>query len=344
MQRISFFSLICLAILTLFILSCDERVDDPISPDPNTGGDVLLVARQNGSNGYVGLILLENGAINSTAATVGNFPTDIIYHNNRIYVINSRSDNMNVFELSEQNTLNPVDTIALGANKRPQFGVVADNGYMYISNGGDGTVSLVDLSLGIAQLSINVGQSPMGLIAVGEKVFVCNSENGNVSVISTVTNLVTELIPVGTNPQFMALDNSGNLHVVCSGNYDDIEGQVYVINPLTSELTMVVNIEGQPEDIAISSDGYAYVTVATSSADPGKMYRYNISNGLILNGESRNNSIQVSASSNRVAIGPDGSIYVSCFESAVIERIEVDVVVGSYNIGSEPGALAIIER
>ena len=330
--------------LLLAALGCSERAEDPLSPDPTEGGDVLLVLRQQGSEGYVGLILLESGALNSTAVTVGNTPTDILYHNGLIYVINSRSNNMHVFELSEQNSLTPLDTIALGMNKRPYTAVIADNGYMYVSNLSDGTVSLVNLNRGETQLFIQVGQKPMDLVTVGDKIYVCNADDNTVSVISTLTNLVVETISVGTNPQNMAVDALGRIHVICSGNYGDIQGEVQVIDPATNQKVLFVNLLGQPEDIVITPDGFGYVISAQDKDNMGQLFRYNVSNGQILNSVSRNDAIYVNSGANRLAVGANSAVFVSCYTASVIERIVTDQTMQSYSIGMQPGEMLFIDR
>ncbi len=332
------------SIILLAVFGCSERAADPVTPDPVDRGDVLLVIRQLGSEGYIGLILLESGAINESVATVGNTPTDILYNDGYIYVINSRSNSMYVFELSDQNSLTPIDTIAMGMNKRPYSAVIADNGYMYVSNLTDGTVSLVNLDRGEAQLFIQVGQMPMDLVAVGDKVYVCNADDNTVSVISTLTNLVEETIQVGENPLNMAVDGEGMIHVVCTGNYADIEGEVQVIDPATNEKVLFVNLLGQPEDIVITESGFGYVTNAEDSDNRGQLFRYNMSNGQILNDINRNDAIFVSSDPIRLTTGSNSAVFVSCYNAGVVERIVTDESLQSYSIGMQPSGMLFIDR
>lgn len=335
----------CMCIgLVVLIFGCDETSPTDSNPDWNNGGDVLLVARQEGDVGHIAMILLENGAVQTSAAVVGDNPTDILYHRGLIYVVNSSSDDVHVLELTDRNTLGVVDSIEIGADKRPHSAVIADNGYMYVTTMGEGEVTVVNLNSGQAEIDIRVGGSPSDIAAFGDKLYVCSGLEDLLFVISTRSNRVLDTIAVGMNPQRMALDDFGRLHVICSGNYADRLGEVFIINPLTDEVQNVFTLGGSPEDIAITADGYAYVTVATPAGEAGRLYRYDVSTFLILNGIRLNNPISVSEDARRVIASPDDALFIACTNGGRVDKVIGEVRDGGFNVGTNPLAMVYIER
>lgn len=311
---------------------------------------VLLVANAAGGAGNMTIVDITTGAMQFGAAGLGNVPNDIVRSGSRLFVINSTSNDMNVLDISDRNELSPRRTVDLGVAKglRPQYAALADNGVLFISNLSDNTVTMLDTARMIPLGYIPVGLSPADVLAYGGKVYVCNSgynpqtrsyDPGSVMVISTITNRVTKTISVGTNPQFMAMDD-GKIHVVCTGNYGDIAGEIYKIDVTGDTLVQVINIGGTPGDIAITGS-LAYVA-AGGWLTNGEVYRYNAFTGQILNGP--RNPILVSTGAMRVIAARDGSVFVACFSGDRVDEIVGAQSTASYAVGDEPGAMALIER
>jgi YVTN family beta-propeller protein len=89
-----------------------------------------------------------------------------------------------------------------------------DGKYAYISNRGDGTVTVVSTS-GSGIFAINVGGEPRDIgSALGpntknelDKVLVLDAANGVVTLIDAYLNTVLYSVPVGADPQFMEVEN-----------------------------------------------------------------------------------------------------------------------------------------
>ena len=73
---------------------------------------------------------------------------------------------------------------------------------VYISNGGDGNVSVIDTSTNTVIATIPVGKRPwnMALTPDGKKLYVANGRSNSVSVIDTIENKHITDIPVGQLP------------------------------------------------------------------------------------------------------------------------------------------------
>lgn len=332
------------------ITGCDEGVEEP---DPVvTSGPVLIVANQAGGAGNLSMVTLETGAVQYAVAGLGITPNDIIFDDDKLYVVNSGSHNMNILNVSDNNVISSVDTVDLGVadNRWPQHGVIADNGRMYITNlTPPGSVSVLNMSTMMVSILILVNRAPADVMAIGDKIYVCNTgyhdgvyDIGTISIISAASNSVEKIINVGLNPRYMALDPSNRLHVICSGDYVNVEGEVHIINTQADTVAQVINLGGQPEEVAIAPNGIAYVAAGGYAPQPaGLVYSYNSLTGQILHGP--NNPIEVGLGASRIVANTDNSIYVSCFGADRVDKIVGDSRVASYQVGDDPGPLYIIE-
>jgi YVTN family beta-propeller protein len=77
-----------------------------------------------------------------------------------------------------------------------------DGKRLYLSNGGDGTVMVIDTATDKVTATIQVGKRPwnMALTRDGAKLYVANGRSNSVSVIDTAKNARIKDIPVGDTP------------------------------------------------------------------------------------------------------------------------------------------------
>ncbi len=349
-------SAVSLVGLSLFS-GCSSNPPKPPTQPEQPAGSVLLVANSDGSAGSMTTIDIINNTVRMGAAGLGNVPNDIVYSGNRVFVVNSMSNDMNVLRISNENVLTQLDTVDLGngTDLSPQYATLADNGKLYITNFNQNMVTVLDTATMTPDVYIPVGAGAQDIFAFGDKIFVCISGYdrltqtygpGSVAVISTTTPRVVETIPVGTDPQFMTLDPARNLHVVCSGihslpGHSDVPGEIYKISTRVDTVLQVINIGGSPGDIAITSTGIAYIA-AGGWVSNGEVYRYNAATGQILNGPA--NPISVSTGAMRIVAASDNSVYVACSAAQRVDRIVTATKHDSYVVGTGPGAMLLIER
>jgi len=327
-----------------------DTIDVMVDYSGGSGQNVLIVANQN----TLTLIdLYAGGIIERDVIGVGNVPNDILRWGNMLFVINSLSHDMNVINLSYSNELIPaMDPVDLGKNigRNPQYGAIS-GGFLYISNALLNDVTVINLATMTPAVYLPVGAAPAEVIAVGGKLYVCNSGYsfddgtfgmGSVSVIENNMVINTIEIGAGKNPQFMDVDQSGRLHVVCTGNYDAVQGEINIIDTMTDIIVNYIYIGGQPGDIAINSNDIAYVAAGGWGDDPGKVFRYNALTGQIMNGVAT--PILVGTGAMRIVAAADNSIYVSCMVENTVDKIVDDVLVDRYIVGDGPVPLIIVDR
>ena len=85
---------------------------------------------------------------------------------------------------------------------RPSYRVHPDGKRVFVSNGGDASVSVIDVASNTITATIGVGQRPwnMALTPDGKKLYVACGRSGVVSVIDTESNTKLSDIAVGKLP------------------------------------------------------------------------------------------------------------------------------------------------
>lgn len=135
--------------------------------------------------------------------------------------------------------------------------------------------------------------------------YVTNSGSNTVSVIATATNSVVATVPVGTNPEGVAVTPDGGFVYV--GNQGS--GSISVIATATNAVVATIAVGGMPLLVAITPDG-AHVYVASQ-----------VSNTVSVIATATNTvvaTIPVSSAPTGLAIAPDGAhAYVSVPPGAV---------------------------
>jgi YVTN family beta-propeller protein len=88
-------------------------------------------------------------------------------------------------------------------------------------------------------------------VAPNGTVYVTNTEQNVVDVISAATNRVTRTIAVGQLPWQMAITSSGSTLYVADGDSDAVS----VINTATNAVTSTIAVSGDPVSVALTPDG-----------------------------------------------------------------------------------------
>jgi YVTN family beta-propeller protein len=170
--------------------------------------------------------------------------------------------------------------LALGGCRRNHFPQYpADyREYAYVTNGGNNTVSVLDLVNLRQDHVLAVGQNPTGVTVnpAGNEVYVVNSGsaagNGSISVIDAEKNRVVATIPVHRRPFFIDVDREGHRGYVANSGSNNVS----VIDLERRREIGVVGVGEAPGLAKISPDGLSLVVTnrasgSVSIVDPVKM-------------------------------------------------------------------------
>lgn len=240
----------------------------------------------NGSAETISKMTLDDLTIDQNIVSTGQIPNQIAVHNGMIYLVNSGTDDIMVIDAANDSEI--AKTIALAEGNNPWAIGFAGSNKAYVTNFNTNNVSVIDLEAGMVLKEIEVGTAPEGILVLNNNAYVTNTgyagwgvpyDQASVSVIDILSDSVINTIPVPINAQNLAVDPMGRIHVVCTGNYADITGQVAIIDLFagpgwTPAVVDTVILGGSPADIVITSAGKAYCA-AWGDGTNGFLYAYN---------------------------------------------------------------------
>lgn len=324
------------AIALIAFVGCEKEPTKNETPETATAVFVLNSAAKS-----ISLIDLEKDTVYNDVATVGTWPNQLVYKDGLLYVVNSGSNNIMIFNTSTWAAQTPID---LGSGNNPNNMVFYDDNIVYVACSMSNKVLKVNLASRAVVGSINTGVGSTGIIKHNNKIYVCNTAfngstytygQGTVQVIDPSNDQVIKTINVPTNPFDLKAVPDGKIHVVCVGNYWDIPGKIAIIDPTTNTLVDSIAIGGAPGNIAISEDdNIAYLTVWGAG-----LMSYNTATKQVLHGP--DNTILGKGGSG-VLVDVDGNVFVSVWDDDQVIKLDKNgAVVKTYNVGDSPSALAM---
>lgn len=125
--------------------------------------------------------------------------------------------------------------------------------FAYITNSGNNSVSVIDISTDIVTATVDVGDTPDGVAVTpdGTETYVSNRDSNTISMIDTATNTVTATVKVGVSPRGIAFTPDGVKAYVA--NYGD--NTISVIDTETSTIVVTINAGDGPFGVAVTPDG-----------------------------------------------------------------------------------------
>ncbi len=294
-------------------------------------------------------INLETNEIFNDVVDVGKTPNQIVIRGNKGYVVNSdrTSNNIQIVNLDADSTEGYIEMTHPYSN--PWHMAFLNDSIAYVTDFNIDSVSVVNVNTRKVIDTIPVGIGPEGIALVGDKVYVTNTEwdtvtgtygQGTVSVIETATDSVTKVIDVGTNPQDLALDQDGELNVVCTGDYWLIPGKIWVIDTVSDSVVDSIAIGGAPMAIAITPRGKAYLAAGGWFGDDGFVYAFDTKTNQVLRGP--DNPILVGKGALEIGTDRDNYAYSCNWLVNTVSQIDTnDVIVRTFSVGDGPGYIAI---
>ncbi|MFF3684430.1 beta-propeller fold lactonase family protein, partial [Streptomyces sp. NPDC002187] len=209
-----------------------------------------------------------------------------------------------------------------------------DGTRVYVANGNDATVSVIDTATNTVTTTIPVGSGPTGVAVTpdGTRVYVANGNDATVSVIDTATNTVTTTIPVGNVPIGVAVTPDGTRVYVTNIN----DATVSVIDTATNTVTTTIPVGDGPQELAVTPDG---TRVYVANSDSGDVSVIDTATNTVTT------TIPVGNAPIGVAGTPDGTrVYVTNFNDATVSVIDTatNTVIGTpIPVGDGPFRLAV---
>jgi YVTN family beta-propeller protein len=199
-----------------------------------------------------------------------------------------------------------VNTIGVGTGPYGGIGIVKTDTdeFAYVSNYGEGTVSVIKTSDNSVMDTITVGTRPFGVAMTpgGDYAYVSNYSDGTVSIIRTSDNQVEDTVPAGQNPFGIAMTHDGKYAYV----NDYGTGTVSVLDTSdNNSIAGTITVGNGPFGIAVAPDD-KHVYVCNLGSDAVSVIQTDINEVIA--------TIDVGDGPSGVAVTPNGKYaYVSNF-------------------------------
>lgn len=329
------FSHLLKAVFFSMIFAVSALAADPTAYVLNTNGETLSK------------INLRTGIVQNDILTIGSdvisYPNQLVVRDTTAYVIASGTNEIQVINLNTEQTSFYINT---GASSNPYWMDFHDNHYLYVTLLLQDSLAKIDYRAGTITAKRYVGKSPEAIMIVGDMAYIaCTGFDwdtyqygaGQVAVYDITADSVVDRIVVGKNPQYLALDNDGRIHVVCTGDYFSVFGRIYIIDPVQREILDSLYVGGSPGHISIGPDDVAYLAAA-GWTQMGYVYSYNALTGEVYHGES--NPIEVDLNCLTVQAFQDTTIFTGSFTDFVNVIDSSGTYKNSYAVGDGPNFIA----
>jgi gliding motility-associated-like protein len=253
----------------------------------------------------------------------------------------------------------------------------ASVGFAYITNSGDGTISVINVATNTVVATLNPPHDPFCVCISpdGSKVYVgCSDGSSTVTVINAITNAIIATITANTSGEStgIAVSPDGTMLYVA----DFVTGTVSVINTATSAVVAIITVGSQPYGIAVSPDGSkVYVSISGSnnvavintatntvaasiivglapqdvalSPDGSRLYVATLGlNGLSVINTANNSTIAVIPTANdpsAIALSPDGATVYVATDSNIVTVVDAatNAVVSTIAVGTDSNGLCV---
>jgi YVTN family beta-propeller protein len=263
--------LTALALLITFSACDDSSTDPPLTPQTPRGLYILNEGNFQRGNASLSFYIPDSNTIyndlfqSENGRLLGDVGNSITMHEGLAYLVINNSHKIEVINAS---TYKSVRTIASPAGASPRQITFAANGYGFISNLFDNSVSVYNPSSGSLEGKIAVGANPDGIAAAGNVVVVANSGFGSgntVSLINADTRQILKTVPVGDYPSSVLALSQYAAAVICTGDYgdfndpnDDTPGMLYILDLQTRSVADSLVLGGHPQRLVRDTDGYLY--------------------------------------------------------------------------------------
>jgi YVTN family beta-propeller protein len=306
--------------------------------------DRLLVV--NGLSETLTLIDRAGDSVAQNVIALGLAPNRIRRAGSSVLLVNSISDDLWVIDPL---TFAVTRTVKFPDGDNPWDVVVIDDSLCAVSMLVASNAILVNYATGDTLSRIATGKSPEGMLVADSNLWIANTgfdfgtfqyDPGTVTIANAYTGAPVTTVPVGTNPQSIVRVGDGTLHVLCTGNYFDRFGIVYVIDPETAAVLDSIPLGGSPGDLVVGPGGINYIA-AGGWVDSGEVYRYDALSRTVLNGAANpwHSAQGVTGLIDRAG----GGIYTLCFNAdSVIGHAPDGTVMEKYQVGDGPQAAVYI--
>ncbi|MCL2064730.1 MAG: T9SS type A sorting domain-containing protein [Candidatus Cloacimonetes bacterium] len=195
-------------------------------------------------------------SVTNNFAQIGQYGNHITYHEERLYIVNSGDNNIQVVDLEGVTR----GFINLENSSNP-WHINIHNGFIYVTGLFTGKLYRIDLNApfnthfdkadgNFLYNELFIGTTPQGMLVHDNKMFVAlagvyfpDYGQGKVAIIDLETFSIVDTIDVAQNPQELIVDSRGYIHVVCTGNYAELTSKIVIFDSQNFEIVHTLDFD-----------------------------------------------------------------------------------------------------
>ncbi|MBU4485658.1 MAG: hypothetical protein KKD38_01895 [Candidatus Delongbacteria bacterium] len=309
-------------------------------------------------------VISDDGEISNDILSVGKWPNHISEYDGTLFVVNSGNNNI---QMIDSKSLINLGSIELAEYSNPMRSAFC-KGKVYATNtfgAGIDVYSFAKDSLktipitGVPAENMNGGTD--AILTNGNKVFVgvknitydqnwiAHYGEEYILVMDAIADTIITSFVGGINIADMLINDENELHVLSTGNRDDIGGfvRVFDINEINYNNYSQVDLGSQPSSFTLKDDGMIYVAVSGLNPDWsgfGGIMKYNSVNNEIINGDQDLIYSSTESGIMDICIDGYGKIYAPLFNKNELVIFENDVVDTILTTGTGPQGLVFVKE
>jgi hypothetical protein len=253
----------------LFGQACKNNKSDTIESQFTNGVFVINEGQYLNGNGSISYYdnanksVIKDAFYNFNKFTLGNVVQSMEVGTAQNYIVVNNSNNVTVVDATDFQYQNTITGLKL-----PRYFKKIDNQKAYITQWGDstGAIKVYDLNTKIITKTIWLAKGAENMTLLGNRMYVtCNGGLGNedkLAVVDIDKDSLLALLPVGPNPNGIAVDANNYIWILCSGQYDTSytflknPGKLIRINTFTNAIDRTINfpsIYSQPLNMQMNA-------------------------------------------------------------------------------------------
>ncbi len=258
----------------LIISGCLDGTDDNGGTISLTGVYVVNEGNFGQGNGSLTIYNPQTNQITQNAfelaneRPLGDVPNDMIFFDNRGYIVVNNSDRLEIVDLDD---LKSETSVSFTGSRSPyRISIDPIRNLAFVTHLYDNAVSFIDINGPTITREVQVGNNPTGLIAMLDRVFVLNSGFGNdstMSIIDIASGSIEKTVTVGHGPMEIVADASGIIWILCTGQFGDwtdpsdqgTPGSLYRFFVGNDDAERWTEFTSRPSRMSLGPDEYIYV-------------------------------------------------------------------------------------
>lgn len=211
---------------SLMISSCSKdpnMVVDDLNPSYLSGDGIFILNEGNFRSGngslsffsYDSLKLFNHVFLDVNNRPLGDIPYSMVLSGKQAYLVINNSGKIEVANKADIKS----EAIISGVIS-PRYMSVINGSKAYVTSLYSDSLAIIDLSSNIISGYINLKKSSESILIHQSTAYIANWAGGNkIMVVSTSSDLVTDSIEVGPEPESMVADKNGILWILCNGGW-----------------------------------------------------------------------------------------------------------------------------